>query len=122
MKLSALLVTLSSIAAFAQDAAAAQPEQPGALASFLPLILLFVVMWLFFIRPKQKEMKQMDEMRKQLKKGDKVMTSAGIIGVVTAMEENLITLRTGSSTIEFDKAAILRVLNNDNTAKVEEKK
>ena len=74
MKLSALLVTLSSIAAFAQDAAA-QPEQPGALASFLPLILLFVVMWLFFIRPKQKEMKQMDEMRKQLKKGDKVMTA-----------------------------------------------
>ena len=121
MKLSALLVTLSSIAAFAQDAAA-QPEQPGALASFLPLILLFVVMWLFFIRPKQKEMKQMDEMRKQLKKGDKVMTSAGIIGVVSAMEDNLITLRTGTSTIEFDKAAILRVLNNDNTAKVEEKK
>ena len=122
MKLSALLVTLSSITAFAQDAAAAQPEQPGALASFLPLILLFVVMWLFFIRPKQKEMKQMDEMRKQLKKGDKVMTSAGIIGVVAAMEDNLITLRTGSSTIEFDKAAILRVMNNDNTAKVEDKK
>ena len=122
MKLSALFVTLSSIAAFAQDAAAAQPEQPGALASFLPLILLFVVMWLFFIRPKQKEMKQMDEMRKQLKKGDKVMTSAGIIGVVSAMEDNLITLRTGTSTIEFDKAAILRVLNNDNTARVEEKK
>ena len=85
MKLSALIVTLSSIAAFAQDAA--QPEQPGALASFLPLILLFVVMWLFFIRPKQKEMKQMDEMRKQLKKGDKVMTAAGIIGTIASMEE-----------------------------------
>ena len=64
----------------------------------------------------------MDEMRKQLKKGDKVMTSAGIIGVVAAMEDNLITLRTGTSTIEFDKAAILRVMNNDNTAKVEDKK
>ncbi|MBQ2561747.1 MULTISPECIES: preprotein translocase subunit YajC [Fibrobacter] len=120
MKLSALLVTLSSIAAFAQDAA--QPEQPGALASFLPLILLFVVMWLFFIRPKQKEMKQMDEMRKQLKKGDKVMTAAGIIGTIASMEENIITLRTGTSTIEFEKAAILRVINNDTSAKVEEKK
>ena len=76
MKLSALLVTLSSIAAFAQDAApAANAEQPSAIASFLPLILLFVVMWLFFIRPKQKEMKQMDAMRKALKKGDKVMTT-----------------------------------------------
>ena len=122
MKLSALIVTLSSIAAFAQDAAAAQPEQPGALASFLPLILLFVVMWLFFIRPKQKEMKQMDEMRKQLKKGDKVMTAAGIIGTIANMEENIITLRTGTSTIDFEKAAILRVINNDTSAKVEEKK
>ena len=122
MKLSALLVTLSSIAAFAQDAAA-QPEQPGALASFLPLILLFVVMWLFFIRPKQKEMKQMDAMRKALKKGDKVMTAAGIIGTVTAMEEgsSTITVRTASTTlIDFDKSAILRVLNAE--AKADDKK
>lgn len=125
MKLSALLVTLSSIAAFAQDAAQpAQPEhQPGFLENpILMMILLFVVMWLFFIRPKQKEMKQMDEMRKQLKKGDKVMTAAGIIGTIASMEENIITLRTGTSTIEFEKAAILRVINNDTSAKVEEKK
>ena len=67
MKLSALLVTLSSIAAFAEEAAPEQ--QPSAIGSFLPLILLFVVMWLFFIRPKNKEMKKMEEMRKALKKG-----------------------------------------------------
>jgi preprotein translocase, YajC subunit len=124
MKLSALLVTLSSIAAFAQDAApAANAEQPSAIASFLPLILLFVVMWLFFIRPKQKEMKQMDAMRKALKKGDKVMTAAGIIGTVTAMEEgsSTITVRTASTTlIDFDKSAILRVLNAE--AKADDKK
>ena len=113
MKLSALLVTLSSIAAFAEDAAPAA-EQPNAIASFLPLILLFVVMWLFFIRPKQKEMKQMDAMRKALKKGDKVMTAAGIIGTITSMEEgsNTVTVRTASTTlIDFEKSAILRVLN-----------
>ena len=113
MKLSALLVTLSSIAAFAEDAAPAA-EQPNAIASFLPLILLFVVMWLFFIRPKQKEMKQMDAMRKALKKGDKVMTAAGIIGTITSMEEgsSTVTVRTASTTlIDFEKSAILRVLN-----------
>ena len=54
MKIKTLLITLSASAmAFAEEAA---PEQPSAIASFLPLILLFVVMWLFFIRPKQKEM------------------------------------------------------------------
>ena len=126
MKLSALLVTLSSIAAFAQEAAEAE-QQPSAIGSFLPLILLFVVMWLFFIRPKNKEMKKMEEMRKALKKGDKVITTAGIIGTVTNIDETstTITVRTGSTTlIDFEKSAILRVLNAETAApaKTEEKK
>lgn len=127
MKLSALLVTLSSIAAFAQEAAPEQ--QQGGIMSFLPLILLFVVMWLFFIRPKNKEMKKMEEMRKALKKGDKVITTAGIIGTVTNIDETgtSITVRTASTTlIEFEKSAILRVLNAEAApaapAKNEEKK
>ena len=123
MKLSALLVTLSSIAAFAQEAAEAAEQQPNSMMSFLPIVLLFVVMWLFFIRPKQKEMKQMDAMRKALKKGDKVITTAGIVGTVTNIEEstNVITVRTSSTTlIDFEKQAILRVLNAE--PKAEEKK
>lgn len=126
MKIKTLLITLASASTiFAQDAA--QAEQPSALASFLPLILLFVVMWLFFIRPKQKEMKKMDQMRKELKKGDKVMTAAGIIGTVTNIEDgsSIITVRTGSTTlIDFEKAAILKVLNVEPKAdaKAEEKK
>jgi preprotein translocase subunit YajC len=125
MKLSALLVTLSSIAAFAQEAAPEQ--QQGGIMSFLPLILLFVVMWLFFIRPKNKEMKKMEEMRKALKKGDKVITTAGIIGTVTNIDETgtSITVRTASTTlIEFEKSAILRVLNAEaaQATKTEEKK
>jgi preprotein translocase subunit YajC len=122
MKIKTLLMTLTmAAAAFAQEAA---PEQPSAIASFLPLILLFVVMWLFFIRPKQKEMKQMDQMRKELKKGDKVMTTAGIIGTITSMEDNMVTVRTASTTlIDFEKSAILRVLNaTAPEAKTEEKK
>ena len=126
MKLSAVLVTLSSIAAFAQEAAEAE-QQPSAIGSFLPLILLFVVMWLFFIRPKNKEMKKMEEMRKALKKGDKVITTAGIIGTVTNIDETstTITVRTASTTlIDFEKSAILRVLNAETAApaKTEEKK
>ena len=127
MKLSALLVTLSSIAAFAQEAAEAEQQQPSAIGTFLPLILLFVVMWLFFIRPKNKEMKKMEEMRKALKKGDKVITTAGIIGTVTNIDETgtTISVRTGSTNIiEFEKSAILRVLNAETApaAKTEEKK
>ena len=123
MKLSALLVTLSSIAAFAQEADPAQ-QPGGGIMGFLPIILLFVVMWLFFIRPQSKERKKMDEMRKALKKGDKVMTTAGIIGTVTNIEDTTgyVTVRTSSTTlIEFEKGAILRVLNAE-AKSAEEKK
>ena len=127
MKLSALLISLASVAAFAQDAAAEQP-QGSTMGAFLPLILMFVVMWFFFIRPKNKEMKQQEARRKALKKGDKVMTTAGIIGVVTNIDETStqITIRTGSTTlIDFEKAAVLRVLNAETKpaeTKTEEKK
>lgn len=116
----------------AEAATAAAPsqeqEQPSMLGGMMPIILLFVVMWLFFIRPKNKEMKQQEAMRKALKKGDKVMTAAGIIGVVTNIDETstVITIRTGSTTlIDFEKAAVLRVLNAEakpTEAKTEEKK
>ena len=122
MKLSALLVTLSSIAAFAQEADPAQ-QPGGGIMGFLPIILLFVVMWLFFIRPQSKERKKMEEMRKALKKGDKIITTAGIIGTITSIEDNsnIITVRTGSTTfIDFDKSAIVRVMNAEE--KTEEKK
>ncbi|MCQ2091465.1 MAG: preprotein translocase subunit YajC [Fibrobacter sp.] len=125
MKLSALLITLASVAAFAQEAAAEQ--QPSALGGFLPLILMFVVMWFFFIRPQSKERKLQEAMRKALKKGDKVMTTAGIVGVVTNIDETstTVTIRTGSTTlIDFEKAAVLRVLNAEAkpAEKTEEKK
>ena len=124
MKLSALIVTLSSIAAFAQEAAEQAEQQPGLLGSpILMMVLIFGVMWLFFIRPQSKERKKMDEMRKALKKGDKVMTSAGILGTVTNIDETgtTVTVRTGSTTfIDFDKQAILRVINAE--VKAEEKK
>ena len=125
MKLSALIVTLSSIAAFAQEAAEQAEQQPGGLlgSPILMMVLIFGVMWLFFIRPQSKERKKMDEMRKALKKGDRVMTSAGILGTVTNIDETgtTVTVRTGSTTfIDFDKQAILRVINAE--VKAEEKK
>jgi preprotein translocase subunit YajC len=125
MKLSGLIVTLSSIAAFAQEAAEQAEQQPGGLlgSPILMMVLIFGVMWLFFIRPQSKERKKMDEMRKALKKGDRVMTTAGILGTVTNIDETgtTVTVRTGSTTfIDFDKQAILRVINAE--VKAEEKK
>ena len=125
MKFSALILALSSVAAFAEEAAEQAEQQPGGFlgSPIFMMVAIFVIMWFFFIRPKNKEMKQMEEMRKALKKGDRVMTAAGIIGTVTSIDETgtTITIRTGSTTfIDFEKQAILRVINAE--PKTEEKK
>ena len=60
-------------------------EQIGA---FLPLILIFLVFWILLIRPQQKKMKKLREMINNLKRGDKIITSGGIIGNITKVNDN----------------------------------
>lgn len=107
-----LLSILAAVPLFAQETAAQNSPQGGGIGAFLPFILLFVVMYLFFIRPKSKEMKKMEEMRKAMKKGDEVMTFAGIMGIVHQIDDTTVTLRTGSSTIKFQKAAIQSIVTS----------
>ncbi|HCP00440.1 MAG: preprotein translocase subunit YajC [Alphaproteobacteria bacterium] len=58
-----------------------------AFASFLPIILIFVVFYFLLIRPQQKKMKQHRAMLGQVKRGDRVLTGGGIIGTVTKVKE-----------------------------------
>ena len=102
-----LLLTLS-VAAFALaettgDAAAAagaaNPEvSPVAalLSTFVPMVLIVVVFWLFLIRPQRKKDKKIKEMLAALKVGDRVCTIGGIYGTITNIrDENTITLAVG---------------------------
>ena len=52
------------------------------------LLLIMVVMWLFMIRPQRKQQKEMEEFRRSLKKGDKVVTAGGIYGVIVEAQED----------------------------------
>ena len=58
------------------------------LGAFLPLILIFGVFYILLIRPQQKKVKQHREMLNNLKRGDKVITSGGIIGTINKVYEN----------------------------------
>ena len=53
------------------------------LGPLLPLILIFVVFWFLLIRPQQKKAKEHRELLNQLKRGDQIVTSGGIIGKIT---------------------------------------
>jgi len=57
-------------------------------ASFIPLILIFVIFYFLLIRPQQKKVKEHKAMVENLKKGDKVVTSGGITGTITRIVDN----------------------------------
>ena len=56
-------------------------------ATFVPLILIFVVFYFLLIRPQQKKMKEHREMVKALRRGDKIVTAGGIIGTISKVPE-----------------------------------
>ena len=57
-------------------------------AQFIPLILIFVIIYFFLIRPQQKRVREHKDMVKNLKRGDEVITSGGIIGKVDRVYED----------------------------------
>ena len=65
--------------AYAQDAGGAM----GAMTQFLPLILIFAVFYFLLIRPQQQKQKEMKAQLAALKRGDKVVTGGGVLGVVS---------------------------------------
>ena len=58
------------------------------IGQFIPLILIFVIFYFFLIRPQQKKVKEHKLMVENLKRGDKVITSGGIVGTVERVMEN----------------------------------
>ena len=64
----------------------------GGFSGFIPLILMFVIFYFLLIRPQQKKTKEHREMISNLKKGDRVITSGGIYGRITGMDENTLTI------------------------------
>lgn len=90
---------------FLQTSAPAQGGGGGSM--IIMLLLMFLVMWLFMIRPQRKQQKQLEEMRKNLKKGDKVVTAGGIYGVVAETDERTVLVKVdGDVKIRFDRTAI----------------
>jgi len=90
--------------------AGAQGGPQSLFASFLPLIIIFGIFYFLLIRPQQKRAKQHREMLDSLKKGDKVITSGGIYGVVESVSERTVVLKIAENTrVKFGKANIAAI-------------
>jgi preprotein translocase subunit YajC len=82
--------------AHAQTAGAADPT--GGFMQLLPMILMFVVLWFLMIRPQMKKAKEHKALLAGLAKGDEVVTQGGIVGKVTKVGENYVSVEIAEGT------------------------
>ncbi len=82
-------------------------SESGGIMSFLPLILIVVVFYMFFIRPQMKKSKEQKQFREALKKGDKIVTIGGIHGKITDVKENTLVIEIANNVIiTVEKSAV----------------
>ncbi|MFL2859368.1 MAG: preprotein translocase subunit YajC [Pontiellaceae bacterium] len=84
------------------------------LGMFVPMILLFAIMYVLLIRPQKRREKERKNMLSEVKTADKVLMTSGIIGYVTNVKENTIIIRIADNTkIEAVRASISKILAPD---------
>lgn len=94
--------------AYAQAAGAA-PE--SSMMSFLPLLLMFVVLYFVMIRPQMKRQKEQKSMIDALAKGDEVVTAGGVVGKVNKVSDAFVTIEVSNGTeMHVQKNAITTLL------------
>jgi len=98
---------ISESLAQATENNASQSQNSFSPASFVPLILIFVIFYFLIIRPQTKKMKEHELMVKNLKLGNKVITSSGIVGVVRQIHE-----KENQIELEIAKDVIITILRN----------
>ncbi|PHS68341.1 MAG: preprotein translocase subunit YajC [Flavobacterium sp.] len=93
------------------------------LQSFLPLILLFLVIYLFMIRPQMKKQKQEKNFSSELKKGDKIITTSGMYAKVLELnDDGTCILETAAGKMKFNRSAISMEMSNKLNAPKDVKK
>lgn len=90
----------------------------GAIGSFLPLILIFAIMYFLLIRPQQKKMKEHKAMVQALRRGDQVVTQGGLIGKVAKVkDDNEVEVELAEGVkVRVVRATIAQVLNKTEPA------
>jgi preprotein translocase subunit YajC len=78
---------------------------------FIPLIFIFIIMYFVMIRPQKKRQEQQQSLISSLKTGDRVVTNAGIHGLISNVKETTVLVKVADNVkIEIDKSAITNVL------------
>ena len=97
---------------FAQAQPATPPPAPGGgFGFFVPFIFIFIIMYFVLFRPQKKRQQEQQRLIAALKTGDRVVTNAGIHGLIANVKETTVMLKVADNVkIELEKSAIANVL------------
>ena len=100
-----------------------QAEGGSSLTSMLPFILMFLVIYLFMIRPQMKRQKNEKQFQSAIAKGNKIVTSSGIHGKIMDIvdSDNTVIVETGAGKIKFERSAISMEMSKKYLAPKEKK-
>lgn len=83
----------------------------GAITVFVLQIAAFIAIFYFIlIRPQRQQQKRHEALLKQIKRGDEIVTSGGIVGEVVHVKEDRVTIKTGESRLVIERKAIARIM------------
>ncbi|MDQ6808892.1 MAG: preprotein translocase subunit YajC [Verrucomicrobiota bacterium] len=93
----------------AQAAPAGAASNP--IASFIPIILIFIIMYFVLFRPQMRRQKEQARLVSSLKTGDRVVTTSGIHGMITNVKDTTVTVKVADNVkLEMEKTAVTNVV------------
>ncbi len=98
----------------AQAQSAAPTSSPASgIGFFVPFIFIFIIMYFVMIRPQKKRQEQQKKLISSLKTGDRVVTNAGIHGLISNVKDTTVIVKVADNIkIEMEKSAVTNVLND----------
>ncbi len=104
---------LNALIAQAQAASPAAGG-PNPITSFIPLILIFIIMYFLLFRPQMRKQKEQQRLVSALKTGDRVVTGSGIHGLISNVKDTTVILKVADNVkIELEKSAVANVMKSE---------
>ncbi len=116
-------MNLDFILAMAAPAGGQAQGNGGLGAMLMPMVILFAIFYFMLIRPQQRKEKERKQMIENIKTGDRVMFSGGILGTVTNIKENTLVVKIADNVkIDVLRGAVSRILEKGDKAPAEDEK
>ena len=100
--------------AYALGGSPSEGGEPNPIASLLPFVLMFLVLYLLILRPQMRKQRNQQRMIDELEKNDEIVTSGGIHGTILNIKDDILVVKIADNVkIEVSRAAVSRVKNRE---------